>query len=404
MRSTSCPNCGRTIMMDDSEWRRRIECIRCHTQFVPEAAQRARDPRYSGVPPEPEETSHEPPRTPAVGWVDEPAPAARMWPLGLGIFLVGATVLVGILVVAFSRERQRQELAEAERRRAAEASQRLRTRPTPNTPAIERELVPVPKGQGPEPPRVMGSKPDGQKLRLDAADLGKDQPPPRDSVWDKPAPAMPADKPVDPVADEKLQKLLKELSSGNVDLMTTAAEGIGKYGERAGGAAARALCYRMVRSENPALRRACDKALFQVNPELYRVIVDVLHDRDPDIRSKGVEEVIRLGPQAAPAVPALAERLRMELTGYSLDPYLAPRCFQAMALCGPNDPATAQTAMWLSRARSPVMRKLAFEAMGELGAGRPEWRKDFRAALEAARKDPSQEAREAAFKALELIK
>src|SRR5262249_9018291 len=254
------------------------------TQFVPAAAQRARDARPNrsaepAVEPQPpgELSPPEPGRAPLVTWDEEPSPLARTWPIALCVFLVGATVLAGVVFVVLGRDRQRAADRETQRRQAAAAKQQPTPHPKPHV------QPPRPSGPGEEPgspkkqaapnesrleiPKVDAPKLELRKPRLDFEDLGKDRGPVGGPDWGKP-PQSAADRVVEPVPDKQLQRLLDELNSGNVDAIAKAAEEIGKYGERAGPVAARALCFRMVNSSNSALRKACDRAMFQVQPEL----------------------------------------------------------------------------------------------------------------------------------------
>lgn len=400
MRSTFCPACGRAIVMDDSQWTESIECARCKTTFSPVVVQRLRDvprenhPETRTLPPgEVLPPVSTPASFPATVYAEE-APPSRQWGFALTIFLAGAAVLTGVVLLVVSKAKQRQAEIAAQRRQPAEAKSTSPERPVAAAPAQAEKAAPQPpNGLLPQVRPVTPVAPDPKKHRLESQGPGGDSPPP------DPAPAAPTD----PVADAKLRKLIEELGTGSVDRITKAAEEIGKYGDRATDGAARSLCYHVVNSGTPAVQAVCDRAFFRVRPKLYHLMIGV-RDRDPEARLENVEEIIRLGSQAAPLAPALAKRIAAELTSRLPDSYLAPRCFQAMVICSPDDPATASTALWLARSRHDIMRRLAFEAMGEVGAGRPAFQKDFRAALERARKDQSQEVRDAVQKAMEMLK
>ena len=338
---------------------------------------------------------------------DDDSPATRTWPFAALAFLVGAVALVTIILIAANKAQQHQAEVEGKRQRLAESRRlALPTRPAATRPRPEGDNGEQPAGKREDipddTPKLIFPKMTFPKVRHDPEDLMPAIPDAKPPVWEKGPPDIADLKPVKAVPDKDMLRLLAELGSGGTDVMMKAAEEIAKRGESAGPAAARALCYYKVSSFNRALRNACDRAFLRVSPDLYRLVANVL-DKDAEVRYRGVEEIIRHGERAAPAVPALAECVRVEMTGHSLDPYLAPRCFQAMVLCGPDDLITARTALWLARSRSRVMRQLAFTAMGELSHGRPHWHKDFRQALERGCGDTSKEARDAAFISLEAL-
>ncbi len=86
-----------------------------------------------------------------------------------------------------------------------------------------------------------------------------------------------------------------------------------------------------------------------------------LGSSDADVRWKAADELAHLGPQAAPAVPALIQALG------SNDPQLRWRAARAVGAIGPKAAAADKVLIALLADKDPLLREYAADSLGRIG-------------------------------------
>jgi HEAT repeat protein len=173
---------------------------------------------------------------------------------------------------------------------------------------------------------------------------------------------------------------------------------------------------------SPEVRMGCVKALGLLGPRALPGVHEFLHDQDghvslaaaeilaqagtdavptlqeglsqteADHRAQDVDLLLRIGPAAAAATPTL-----IELAGNDPDALVREHALTALAVIGPENPASHKALMHgLQDAAQPVRREAA-RSLGHIG---PKARNAIPALANCLRDDPSREVRHAATVAL----
>ena len=116
-------------------------------------------------------------------------------------------------------------------------------------------------------------------------------------------------------ADEKgeLAPLIKDLKSKDYKVRLKALDTLEKKGEDAKDAA-KPICEAIIQDQNPKVALAALTTLEKVQPDLYKHVSVLLLDQAGYHRRQALGELAKMGEKAAPSIPILLAKYRVERT------------------------------------------------------------------------------------------